>query len=216
MSQQEARDDAWIEKETLRWQTGSYLNLTGKKLNQRDAERVLEPLLTMEGSLLLAFDLLSLNYNMLTKVPLGVCRLQNLTQIGVCNNQITQLPRGFGNFPKLDFLDISDNLIVRLPTSLTKLTTLRKLVIRGNRTLLERIPGLSEKGEAPLMLKMIGDYFEPLEERYRCCISSIVLLIGVKRHRSIELLRLIDKGVVLMIARMMHALTIHEWEKPVE
>ncbi len=74
-------------------------------------------------------DLSELN---LTAVPDTLCRLANLQQLTLGNNQITTIPRSLSQLTKLQRLFLNNNQITAIPDSFAHLTNLQMLSLGNN------------------------------------------------------------------------------------
>ena len=76
---------------------------------------------------------IELSYNDLNgEIPHSIVNLQNLSDLGLSNNQLSSLPESFGNLQNLSDLGLSDNQLSSLPESFGNLQHLSKLDVSIN------------------------------------------------------------------------------------
>ncbi|MGD1940987.1 MAG: COR domain-containing protein [Leptolyngbyaceae cyanobacterium] len=76
--------------------------------------------------------MLDLYENQLTKLPIELGQLQNLTQLDLSENQITQIPKELGKLQKLKYLYLFRNRLTVLPIELGKMHNLIRLSLSEN------------------------------------------------------------------------------------
>jgi Leucine-rich repeat (LRR) protein len=76
---------------------------------------------------------LSVRYNMLTTLPVELCRCARLRRLCVDYNQLKELPKDIGLVGgSLEWVSIEENKLQRIPLSVSSLTSLKDLKLRGN------------------------------------------------------------------------------------
>eukprot|EP01111_Echinosteliopsis_oligospora_P010652 TRINITY_DN3372_c0_g1_i2.p1 TRINITY_DN3372_c0_g1~~TRINITY_DN3372_c0_g1_i2.p1 ORF type:complete len:497 (-),score=80.20 TRINITY_DN3372_c0_g1_i2:120-1610(-) len=79
-----------------------------------------------------SLEVLSAEFNLISRVPADLSRLQNLVLLDVSANRIRSVPEEWGNLASLVTLDISYNDITEIPPSYARLSNLKVLTLMGN------------------------------------------------------------------------------------
>ena len=91
-------------------------------------------------------DTVDLSENLLTAVPSGLARFNQMTNLNLSNNSIVAIGTGGLNVPAaVKTLDLSGNLLTQVPTDLTQLANVTSLSLASN--------GLTSIGSGELKLK---------------------------------------------------------------
>lgn len=90
-------------------------------------------------------QVLSLNENLLNRIPSNISKLGMLRELSLNNNQLTTLPNSIGDLPMLKLLQVCNNQLSTVPDSMSKLPMLESLHLSNNQltTLPELISSLS-------------------------------------------------------------------------
>ncbi len=127
--------------------------------------------------------------------------LPNIRVLAVENNVIRTLPVGIYSWTKLNGLYLRDNHLQRLPSTMTRLTELRTLFLRGNAAL---PPELQENtqgyDDTQALIQAISEHYGAIEA---ACRKTIVTLLGVRKFRPIPAFAFIGRDVMAIIGRMM-------------
>ena len=123
---------------------------------------------------------LSLSNNQITEIPEWLGQLTNLTTLSLDNNQITEIPECIGQLTNLTTFYLHTNQITEIPEYLEKLLNLQKLDLRQNPLpVYPEILGLPDLEKEPGSIQEIFNYCRQLRSsEVRPLNEAKLLLVG--------------------------------------